>query len=394
MRRSFGWDRLEAMKLQRKPLGATCALAFLLAAVLPIRAAEAPAEISVPSGFSIEIIAHVDGARELAAAPNGDLFVGTLGSSVDIIPDAEGNPGTPRSFARLGEAPDAGVALGDRALYVGTNGGVWKIPYAKGSLEPAGQPAKIASVRTGGGAGHATTSVALANGRLYASVGSSCNACDESDPTRASIQEMDLDGHGMHPKAVHIRNAIALAVNPATNAVWAGVAGQDELEHGHPYEIFDPFTLHSGTIDYGWPYCYDNRKATDNSHSCTDVQVPRVVFPAYDTPIGAAIYPAHATGRYAFPAQYAGGAFVGLHGSWHRPLVPPRVAFVPLRNDEPSKPVDWTDASAQWHEFVRGFQRPDELRVGRPTGIAVGPLGSLFVADDQAGVVYRIRPKR
>src|ERR1700682_614659 len=173
------WDRLEAMKFQPTPRGAACALAFLLAAVLPIRAAEAPAEISVPPGFSIEIIAHVDGARELAAAPNGYLFVGTLGSSVDIIPDAEGNPGSPHVFVRLGEAPDAGVALGDGALYVGTNGGVWKIPYAKGSREPAGRPVKIASVRTGGSAGHATTSVALANGRLYASVGSSCNACIE-----------------------------------------------------------------------------------------------------------------------------------------------------------------------------------------------------------------------
>ncbi len=376
------------------PLGTACAFAFLLAGVLPLRAAEVPAELAVPAGFSIEIIAHVAGARELSAAPNGDLFVGTLGSSVDVIPDAEGNAGAPRVFATLGDAPAAGVALGGGALYVGTNGAVWKIPYPKNARESSAQPLKIASVRIGGRSGHSTTSVALANGRLYAGVGSSCNACSESDPTRATIQEMDLDGHGMHPKAVHIRNAIALAVDPSTNAVWAGVAGQDELEHGHPYEIFDPFTLHAGLVDYGWPTCYDNRKAKDNSRSCADVQVPRVVFPGYDTPIGAAIYPLHPKGRFAFPAQYAGGAFVGLHGSWHRPLVPPRVAFVPLRNDEPLKAVDWADPSAQWHEFVRGFQRPDESRIGRPTGVAVGPEGSLFVADDQAGVVYRIRPKR
>lgn len=382
------------MSLNRPPLGAACAFAFLLACVLPISAAEAPAELVVTAGFSIEVIAHIESARELAAAPNGDLFVGTEGSAVDIIPDAEGNPGTPRVFASLGDAPDAGVALGGNALYVGTNGGVWKIPYTKGSREPAGRPLKIASVRTGGNGGHATTSVAVANGRLYASAGSSCNACTETDQTRASIQEMDLDGHGMHSKAIHIRNAIALAVNPATNAVWAGVAGQDELERGHPYEIFDPFTLHPGTVDYGWPVCYDNRKPKGSSRNCSDVQVPRVVFPAYDTPIGAAIYPSHPSGRYAFPAQYAGGAFVGLHGSWHRPLVPPRVAFVPMHNDEPLKPVDWNDASAQWHDFVRGFQRADQSRIGRPTGVAVGSEGSLFVADDQAGLVYRIRPKR
>ena len=382
------------MSLDKKPIGAACISALLLAFVLPLRAAEAPSELSVPPGFTIEIVAHVDGARELAAAANGDLFVGTLGAAVEVVPDAEGDPGPPRVFARLGDAPDAGVALGNNALYVGTNGAVWKIPYGKGRREPAGQPAKIATVRAGGRGGHSTTSVAIANGRLYASVGSSCNACTESDPTRATIQEMDLDGHGMHVKAIHIRNAIALATDPSTDAVWAGVAGQDELEHGHPYEIFDPFTLHAGTVDYGWPTCYDNRKTKDNSRSCADVQVPRVVFPGYNTPIGAAIYPAHPAGRYAFPAQYAGGAFVGLHGSWHRPLVPPRVAFVPLRSDQPPKPIDWNDPSAQWHEFVRGFQRVDETRIGRPTGVAVGSEGSLFVADDQAGVIYRIRPKR
>jgi glucose/arabinose dehydrogenase len=121
--------------------------------------------------------------------------------------------------------------------------------------------------------------------------------------------------------------------------------------------------------------------------------IPRVVFPAYNTPIGATFYPLHPTGKYAFPAEYAGGAFVALHGSWHEPLVPPRVAFVAIKGDEPLKPVDWSDPSAQWREFVGGFQRADESRIGRPTGIAVGPEGSLFVADDQAGVVYRIRPK-
>jgi glucose/arabinose dehydrogenase len=382
------------MRRPLNPLGAACAFVFLLAGTLPLRAAEAPPELTVPAGFAIEIIAHVDRARELAAASNGDLFVGTLGGSVELVPDAEGNAGAPRVFARLGDAPAAGVALTEGALYVGTNGAVWKISYAKGSREPAGQPVKIASVRTDGRSGHSTTTVAIAKGRLYASVGSSCNDCTENDPTRATIQEMDLEGRGMHPKAIHIRNAIALAVDPATNAVWAGVAGQDELEHGHPYEIFDPFTLHPGTVDYGWPNCYDDRKAKDASYNCAEVTVPRVVFPGYITPIGAAIYPLHARGRYAFPAQYGGGAFVGLHGSWHRPLVAPRVAFVPLHNDEPSKPVDWNDPNVQWQNFVSGFQHPDGSRVGRPTGVAVGPEGSLFVADDQAGVIYRIRPKR
>jgi glucose/arabinose dehydrogenase len=70
------------------------------------------------------------------------------------------------------------------------------------------------------------------------------------------------------------------------------------------------------------------------------------------------------------------------------------VVFVAFRDGAPARPVDWSDPSTQWREFFGGFQAADASRVGRPTGVAVGPEGSLFVADDQAGVVYRIRPVR
>jgi len=202
---------------------------------------------------------------------------------------------------------------------------------------------------------------------------------------------MDLDGTGMAPKARHIRNAIALATNPQTGTLWAGVAGQDELPHGHPYEIFDPVTLHPGVADYGWPYCYENHQAV-GGHDCSAQVVARVALPAYATPIGAAFYPEHPAGAHAFPEAYRGGAFVTLHGSWHQPPVPPRVVFIPMNGDQPKTPVDWSDPTTQWKEFVGGFQLPDGRRIARPTGIAVGPDGSLFVSDDQDGGIYRIRP--
>ncbi len=368
------------------------ACVLTLASSSPLRALEAAPGLTVPSGFSIEIVAHIAGARELSSAPNGDLFVGTQSPNVMIVPNAEGNPGQPKLFARLPDTPAAGVAFANGYLYVGTSGGVWRIKYADDKRE--GEPAKIATVRPKGGGGHVTTSVAVSRDRLYASVGSSCDACNETDPTRASIQEMDLEGRGMHARAVHIRNAIALAVNPETGNVWAGDAGQDTLEHGHPYEIFDPFTLlHAGTPNYGWPGCYENHRSVSGAHNCGEMTVPRVVFPAYITPIGAVFYPTAMSGKFAFPAEYRGGAFVALHGSWHRPLVAPRVAFVPIKGDEPAKPVDWSNPDTQWRQFVGGFQRLDQSRIGRPTGITVGPEGSLFVADDYAGLVYRIRPK-
>jgi glucose/arabinose dehydrogenase len=232
---------------------------------------------------------------------------------------------------------------------------------------------------------------------LYASVGSSCNACVESDPTRARIFRMGPNGENLTPIAARIRNALALAINPATGTLWAGVAGQDSLPQGHPYEYFDPVTLHAPIADYGWPVCEENRHAYTAGADCSNTIVPAVEFPAYSTLIGAAFYPAHPSGPYAFPALFRGGAFVAAHGSWHTDaagirIVGPHVAFVALSGDTPAKAVSWTDPSAQWNEFFSGFQDATGNRIGTPVGIAVGPNGSLFIADDSAGKIYRIRP--
>jgi len=358
--------------------------------------------LTVPSGLTISVVANVSGARELTFAPNGDLFVGTSSSQVYIVPNADGasGAGTPKVFADLGDSPAAGVALDtsaqNSALYVGTQFGVYRIPYTLGDQTAQSPPVKIASVRPGGSGDHSTTSVAVAGSTVYASVGSSCDACTETDPTRATVQQMGLSGSSMTPKAVHIRNAIALAINPNTGTLWAGGAGQDTLPEGHPYEYFDALSLHAGVADYGWPDCEENRIAYTQGANCSNTVIPRVEFPAYQTIIGAAFYPASPIGEYHLPQQYAGGAFVAMHGSWHAqngvPVAPPRIAFVPMNGDSPPIAVNWSDPTKQWSDFVSGFQHSDGSRIGRPTGIAVGPQGDLFIADDQTGNIYRIRP--
>jgi glucose/arabinose dehydrogenase len=359
---------------------------------------QAAAGLAVPPGFAIDIVAHVSGARELAFSPNGDLFAGTTGSSVYLISGAEGQAPSAHVFADVGDAPAAGVALSLQscALYVGAQSGIYRIAYALGDQTARSPAVKIASVRVRGLTGHNTTTVALSGDTLYASVGSSCNACVETDTTRATIQQMHLDGTAMSPRAVRIRNAIALAINPATGTLWAGDAGQDNLPSGHPYEFFDAVTRHPGIADYGWPDCEENRVPYAAGANCANTEAPLVEFPAYETIVGAAFYSAGSGAAYAFGQQYRGGAFVAMHGSWHTsggtPVAAPRVAFVPMSGDAPQTPVNWSLPTTQWTDFVSGFQQPDGSRIGRPTGVAVGPQGDLFVADDQAGVIYRIRP--
>ncbi len=364
-----------------------------------------PPAVTVASGFKLETVATVNGARQLAALPNGDLLVATSGASIYLVPNAEAATlaGAPVKFATVNDTPSQGItfAASTCTIYVATQHGVYSIPYT--DAQQTGTATQIAHVRTGqiapnsDGDVHTSSSVGFAGGKVYAGVGSSCNACTEVDPTRATVQVMDPDGNNMATRATRFRNAIALTTNPATNNLWAGGAGQDNLMAGHPYEFFDAVTSHPGVADYGWPDCEENHTAYTAGVDCSQTVAPLVVLPAYSTIIGATFYGAPATAPYAFPSQYRGGLFLSAHGSWHKNgadyYSPPRVAFVAMSGDAPVTAVDWSDPSKQWSEFIGGFQLNDGVtRIGRPTGSAVGSQGSLFLADDQNGRVYRIRP--
>ncbi len=362
--------------------------------------------LTLPGGFVLQGLASVNNARELAALPNGDLLVGTENALVYIVPGAErdGAPFAPQVFMTINDSPTQGITF-DAAtctIYVASQHGVYAIPYVDGQLS-GGARNPIASVRSGivapnsDGDIHTTSSVTVSGSTVYVGVGSSCNACVEVDPTRATIQAMNLDGSGMATRATRIRNAIALATNPATGTVWAGGAGQDSLPVGHPYEYFDALTLHPGVADYGWPDCEENHVAYVAGSDCTATIAPIVELPAYSTIIGAVFYPTNQTGTHAFPAANR-GLYLAGHGSWHETNgvfdTAPRVAFVPMNGDAPVTAVNWSDPTKQWTEFLGGCENAaGTARTARPTGIAVGAQGSLFVADDQNGKVYRIRPQ-
>jgi glucose/arabinose dehydrogenase len=364
--------------------------------------------LTVPSGFGLETIAQVDSARELVALPNGDLLVATGDKSIYLVPNADVNdvsPGAPVVFTTIDDAPVQGVAFDSSSctVYASSQSGIYAMKYADGQRS-ASAGAPIAKVRTGPispnrPAGdtdnHDSTSVAVAGGKVYAGVGSSCNACVEADPTRASVQQMNEDGSHLTTRATRFRNAIALTENPATGTLWAGGAGQDKLGGSHPFEYFDAVSLHSGVADYGWPDCEENHIAYTDGADCSSTVVPQIELPAYSTIIGATFYPGAAR-QQSFPVSYRGGLFLAAHGSWHKSggkfVSEPQVVFVAMNGDVPKTPVNWADPTKQWTQFVGGFQLADgKTRIARPAGLAVGVMGSLFIADDQNGYVYRVR---
>jgi mono/diheme cytochrome c family protein len=115
---------------------------------------------------------------------------------------------------------------------------------------------------------------------------------------------------------------------------------------------------------------------------CARKLPPVAVFPAHWAPNDLKIY----NGR-AFPAAYRGGAFIAFHGSWNRAPAPQdgfAVVFQPLKDGE---------ASGTWVTFADGFAGPKKATgqaVFRPTGLAVGPDGALYISEDSKGRIWKV----
>jgi glucose/arabinose dehydrogenase len=187
---------------------------------------------------------------------------------------------------------------------------------------------------------------------------------------------------------------MALAFEPRTNVLWMASHGRDNLSSNWGYsdtmsaelpaEEFGPVVQGA---DYGWPYCYydglQKKKVQAPEYGgdgkvigeCAGKAQPAVAFPGHWAPMSVAFY----TGT-AFPAEYRGGAFLAFHGSWNRaPLAQDgfRVVFAPFREGR---------ATGTYTTLMQG--KPGS--VIRPSGVAVGPDGALYVAADQQGKIWRV----
>jgi glucose/arabinose dehydrogenase len=386
----------------------------------------AAGSLRVPPGFCAVLVAEVARPRHLAVAENGDVYVAFQGrrdaatpaerGGVVVLRDTDGD-GRADTRAYVGGESGTGVAVRGGSLYFATNTAVLRYRIVDGV--PAPSPDTIVEGLPDR-PGEPTKSIAFADdGSLLVSIGAATDACAPApapapgaaaasaapqkgdDPcrqlaTRAGVWRFDAAKEhqrleGAERWASGIRNAVALAWDPASHALygvshgrsglarWPGFTAQADVDL--PAEEF--LRIDRGR-EFGWPYCYfdpqqghlvlapeyggDGRAVG----RCASKPAPIHAFPAHWGPGDLAFY----TGSQ-FPARYRGGAFVALHGR-----VNPGITFVPFAGGRPSGA----------HE---DFARPATGAAAgapalRPIGLAVGPDGSLYLAEDGAGKVWRI----
>ncbi|MFN2377189.1 MAG: sorbosone dehydrogenase family protein, partial [Candidatus Binatia bacterium] len=268
------------------------------------------------------------------------------------------------------------VAWHRGALYVGVPTGVIELKDTDADGVADERRVLIDNYPT---AGHSTRTVDfLRDGRMVVSVGSSCNVCIEEDERRASVVVYDgpaATGEKVFAKG--LRNAVGLALHPATGELWATNNGRDWLGDDLPPETIN--VVKQGA-DFGWPRCHAGDLVDPDfgkDEGCKGVAAPAVKMQAHSAPLGLAFY----TGQL-FPEEYRGDLFVAFHGSWNR-SVPTgyKVVRVPFSAD---------GRAGQAEDFAAGFVDGDGKVKGRPAGVATGSDGALYVSDDKAGFIYRI----
>jgi len=396
--------------------------------------------LRLPPGFCASIFAdNLGHVRHMVAAPDGVLYVNTWSGSYypHSAPPAGGflialqdTSGGEKAdvIRRFGATPKTGghggtgIALFDGYLYAELNDRIVRYRMTPGSIVPTGaaQTVVYGLPLTGD---HPMHPFAIdASGWMYIDSGSPSNSCQRQNrmlksPGITPCPELARRGgiwrysaRKLHQKfspaarfATGIRNADGITIDSTGHNVYATQHGRDQLGQNWPKR----FTPAEGAYlpaeellhvvrggDYGWPYCfYDGVQqklvlAPEYGGNGRKVGVcvrklgPVAAFPAHWAPNDVALY----YGK-EFPKGYDGGAFIAFHGSWNRAPFPQQgydVVFQPLAHGK---------STGQCRIFADGFAggtKDPGAAEHRPSGLAVGPDGSLYVADDVKGRIYKI----
>ncbi|GIV98343.1 MAG: hypothetical protein KatS3mg057_3000 [Herpetosiphonaceae bacterium] len=359
--------------------------AGLLPQYHPVQRQRWPAALEVPEGFTVEEVASgLTTPRFMALDSDGSLVYGshTTGTVVRLRDgDGDGRYEGKQTIAG-GLSFVHSVAFVDGQLYAASEYQVVRLS----DFGPDGQARRVDVIvdNLPQGSrdlyGHRTRTILQGpDGKLYISVGSSCDVCEETTPLRAAVLRVNPDGSGLEVFASGLRNTVGLAFRPFTSELWGVDMGRNNLGPDLPPEELN--LIQQGR-HYGWPYCYGDRQPNPEYNDparCAGSEAPRYLFPAHWAPLGIAFYD-----QVAFPATYQGDALIAFHGSAPDQMSDRtgyNVVRVRFKNGQPVAHED----------LLRGFVAGDGSVWGRPAGVLVAPDGSVLVSDDYGGRIFRIR---
>jgi glucose/arabinose dehydrogenase len=355
-----------------------CAAVLAAAAGLAAAADHPIDQLKVPPGFSVELLARVPNARQMALGDQRVLYVGSTseGAVHALELDEQYRAGKLHVIASRLTMP-AGVAYRQGSLYVSAVSRILRFDDITQRLAAPPAPVVVRGdlpTETH----HGWKFIAFGpDGWLYVPVGAPCNVC-ERDPDRyAALLRMKPDGSELQTFARGIRNTVGFDWQPGTRELWFTDNGRDMLGDDVPPDELNRAPRPG--MNFGFPYCHAGTLSDPQygaKHPCSEFTAPAQALGPHVAALGMRFY----TGSQ-FPEAYRGQVVIAEHGSWNRSgKIGYRVSMVKL---EGGRAVAYTP-------FVTGWLQGDRAW-GRPADVLVLPDGSLLVSDDQAGAIYRIR---
>ena len=396
-------------------------------------------KLFLPDNFeALVVVDSLEGrARHIAVNDNGDIYVKSRFSKEDgrnvALRDTtnDGKPDIIQTFSQYKKERSYGTAMRihNGYLYFSSELVVYRQKLTPGKLIPEGELEEIViDDHAHGSHEHIAKPICFDNkGNLYVPFGAPSNSCQEVNRTPAvpgidpcpqlidhgGVWRFDANKKGQTQKdgykfATGIRSVVGMEWNPADENLYLVMHGRDDLLRLWA-SIFTPwqsavlpseeFLKVTDGADFGWPYCYydqiQEKKVLAPEYGgdgnivgrCADFEKPIMGFPGHWAPNDLFFYSGD-----QFPERYKNGAFIAFHGSTNRAPYPQSgyfICFVPFENGKPT---------GEWEIFADGFAEVDPIvnvsnAVYRPMGIAMGPDGSLYIAETEKGKIWRIMYK-
>lgn len=344
-------------------------------------------QLKVPTGFTITKFAEdLNKPRMMAVHTDGTVYVTDRDKgTVTMLRDTNNDGKADQQKVVATKEEMHGIAIRDGKAYLMTVNEIYSADIkSDGTL---GELKTIAKDFPEGGQHPNRTIEFGPDGMLYVSVGSTCNACGETNDENATLVQMKPDGSGRRIFAKGLRNTIGFAWHPQTKELYGFDHGIDWLGDTTQKEELNKL-LEGG--DYGWPYVYENGKANLADEPpkgmtweeyARKTRFPALTYTAHSAPMDMVFY-----NGSQFPEEYKGDAIVTLHGSWNRSEpMGYKVVRVRYENGQPTSVED----------FVTGFLvNGNKEQFGRVVGLAQHKDGSLLITDDDNGVIYRVGYKK
>lgn len=338
--------------------------------------------LKVKKGYQIGVFASSLGpARDLEFSPNGTLLT-TITSQGEVLalPD-KNRDGIADTASQIlsGLNKPHGIAFYKDKLYIAEETRVSRYSWDETAMTATFER-ELFQIPKGGN--HTTRSIIFdENGRLFVSIGSTCNVCIEKDPFYAAIIVSDSEGATPRLYATGLRNSVFMSIHPLTRDLWATDMGRDFLGDFNPP---DEINIIKDNHNYGWPICWGNKthdtlfdKNVYIQDPCSNTEVPQYGLTAHSAPLGLTF-----VSSKQFPENEQNNLIVAQHGSWNRTTpIGYKVLELSMSGNNVTEEKD----------LITGFLARDGSTVlGRPVDVIFDLEGSLYISDDKAGQIYKM----